>query len=730
MSDNGEALSPLFPVKGDLKVNVGTDRSLVTSDTLLNEDTKDFWRGATFLSVHGYGYAVASAKVTSSEKGKLHLSDFSTKWWVSDDNPGDNGWNFGFLTGHINAINRPGEWVIADNEIIMIPPDGETAQTLSVEVKARQLVMDLSERKFVQVQGVNTFGGGVKLNESEMCVLNDVDMKYISHYTLSDDQREGYIDNYDVAARKSGTGAPQRGEVGVYISGRDNAVINSSIDHSAASGLYLAGLYAYVDNNVISNCGYMGSYVSGITAYSEPWTDFYAPRGGFSLYNNTVYNSCRYLFIIQGNEDGIWNGGVVPFLPFEVAFNDFHDGILCTLDAGPVYAYWINASTDRQRSRIHSNYIYSTTPESNPYGFGLYCDGGSQGIDGYNNVVFTTQEGTKFTKHYAYRNSTLSTATLTSNAQLTKPVNGGAAGLEAKHFPKSKPFYAGQISDFGLYMKNYERTDESVEYISVADAVRYGNVNTASDGGVVLLDSEAYVCFEDVDFNGGINQLELYFGSDRYIKGEDVARVVIGDSPDGNDRMEIPFSTDASGLYQLDYCSVDIGERSGVHNIYVSVPTQNAFPRIYGVMLSDNAKEVTHDYKDIKAIDYNAMHKLGTDGVLYTKVEGDYIRNTYPGTMLVFKNVTLAENVNGLAILIGQDPAYNDRKIKIRIDSPTAEPVSVYPVTATGWFDKTIKYQSLDTAITAGTYDIYVEFTGHGTSNLFSFGFLPSIPTE
>lgn len=742
MSENGEKLSDLFPVWADMQVQDRTAEereagiATVLSDTLFQETEPDYWKGAAYLSVHGYSYALMSAKVTASEKGKLTLANTDDLYWRY--NPSLNPtWNFGYISGHINAIDQPGEWVVKDGMLIIKPPAGETANSLKVEMKTSQVTIDLSDREFVQVIGIKTFGGGAKLNDSEMCVISDVDMKYVSHYTYSVDQREGYIEDYSDAARKSKNGAPQRGEMGVYISGKDNAFINSRIDHSAAAGLYLAGLYAYVDNNIISNCGYMGSYVCGITAYPEPWTEFTAPRGGFAIYNNTVYNAGRHPFKIQSNE-GIWTSSKAPFLPFEVAYNDFHDGNLFTLDTGMAYAYCLSCSTSKARSRIHSNYMYSTTPESNPYSFGLYFDGGSMGIDGYNNVIFTTEPNARFTHSYVYASSANSSCTYTNNATIKQPVTGGAKALEVQHFPKGKPFYAGQLQNREPFLKNYERLDETYKWYDVKNATLSGNYVLHNDGGVSLPDTESVICFENVDFSGGINQLDLYFGGDRYLGGT-VMRVVVAESLDAADKYEFVLRTYADELYETDMQSVYVGEIEGTKNVYITTRKAASNIRIYGMSPSGDGKapHAPYDSANISAADYDYIQQIDNSSAGYTRVTQTngglkYVMNTRQGTTLVYKNVTLKEAANYLKIAVSQqDSGTAKRYVSFYADSLDSEDLIIsYQNADTLWIDATDKYAQLPKTLPAGTYDIYVKFTGGNSSNFFSFGFLPEVPAE
>jgi len=531
MSENGKKLSPLFPTTGDFKVNIGEDnyKRLVESDTLLQEEPVIDWSGATYVSMHAKGHALCTAKIESSEKGKLYLEEnkLSKLWWWdwNRNNKDADGniirlWDFGYISGHINAISKPGEWVIKNKKLIMMPFETQNVQNFTVEMKKRQLVIDIADRKYIRIQGINTIGGGVRMNNSEMCVLDHMNMSYISHYTYSDDQRQGYIDKALTKLTKAegAKGAPPRGEVGIYVGGRNNAIINSEIDHSAAAGLYLTGTYAYIDNNIISNCGYMGSYVSGIFACTEPWKADNARRGGFYIYNNTVYNSGRALMNVLSNEGLHDTTAEPPFLPFEIAYNDFHDGILFSVDAGLIYEYRVYCSTDKRRSKIHDNYVYMTTPNTPVFSFGIYHDGYSLGTDSYNNVIFTTEDNTQFTNEYDTGGiGLIGTSSKSNNSEIKTPVNGVKL-LSAEHFPLGKPFYAGNLSGLGTYFKNFNKESSRVLYIPSEQAKNLSQgASIDADGKLIFSKNGDSASFELPDLSGyEFNTVELLYTSDMY----------------------------------------------------------------------------------------------------------------------------------------------------------------------------------------------------------------------
>ncbi len=731
---DGKRLSDLFPARGDFKVDM-TDKTIVTSETLLNQSEADYWKGATFVSMHGYGWTLCTAKIASSEKGKLTMDadSFAAKWWYDADE--NHIWNYGYITGHKNAIDSPGEWVMDGNKLIMMPLENVSASDMTVEVKQRQLTIDLTDRQYIQIKDIECFGGSAAMKDSEMCVLNGVDMKYISHYTLSDDQREGYIDDgsNDARINRGEQGAPALGEVGIYVGGKNNAIINSFIDHSAAAGIYIGGLYAYIDNNEIKNTGYMSSYVSGIFACSEPWGNTTDPRGGFSIYNNSIYNAGRGLITILGSEFSVgntwtYNGRYtshLPFVPYEVAYNDLHDGVLMSMDTGPYYSYMVSCATDKVKSRVHNNYLYSTSNEEHPYSFGFYNDGGAIGVDYYNNVVFTTRNTGAFSYEYLSVSKTKTTSTCSANSAIEKPVSGGASALSAEQFPFGKPFYGGVLNSEAAFMKNYEKQSDAQVFYSV-EAATLDGAESDNFGGAVMDSSEDVITFNNVDFGNGKNRINIYFTADKYCSN-DIFTVYAGSSIDTAKKCEVLISSKSDTLKTLDFVSADIGDITGKTNVYIKLrkaSTSTLTPSVHGIMLSNDGKyNGIHNASELKAADYNIAYSLTSvnqAAQIASNGSGRYVMNTSNGTVLVYKNVNFNEVPKKIAMTY---KGYSDNypKITFHLNSPNATAFATYNGRKTD--GKETDTFSVSRNITPGTYDLYVKFSNGGTTDLYSFNF-------
>ena len=731
-----EGISELWPTRGDFYVAAG-DLNTVRSDTLLNQEP-DYWKGGTYVGCFGYGYAIGTATIDSSLNGRLKVKDTTSLWWW--DPAKHNNWSYGCIIGHMNALDTNKEWVKKGDMIYMIFPEGVDPLKTKVEAKARQLVINLNNKRYINIEGIETVGGSVIMDKSEMCMLNDMDMKYISHYTATNDQRDGYIDwPFD---QKNPNGAPQRGEVGIYIGGTDNAVVNCTIDQSAGAGLYITGLYSYIENNVLSDCGYMGSYVSGININTAGTDSKSTARGGYAIYNNTVYN-CGRSCLNVGHIEKL-SHGLAPYLPMEVAYNDFHDGMICTLDTGIVYEYYIIRGLDKQYSEIHHNYIYSTQKlhEENPYTMAIYHDGGSNGAETYNNIVFNTEAGVNFSKPMFQQQALASPAyNHVYNNRALDPVK--LEDLEEKHFPQDKMFYAGANQNGFEYIKNYELA------VNGTQKVKYNANNAILSEGVVLENGIArftgngqYICFPDVDFGDGTDIINLTIYGDKYYSC-DAVDIIVGEDIESGQLKKVTTQVSSLNPNSPDNMDISMGFIEGKHNVYIRVNDYRSLG--VGTLtineLSEAGKEGSAYSVKVYGgsfTGYNIDNVKGQDGFIPEAIRSNpadqmnpIVKNTWDGTTLYYERLDFTKDTDIFTIAAGSSGSYTGQTVEVYLDKLEGEPIVVWNVNKDDFNDYTPVYIKLDKVIPKGIHSVYLNFpkmqegSSTKTSNLYCFGFMP-----
>ncbi|MBQ7109516.1 MAG: carbohydrate-binding protein [Clostridia bacterium] len=732
------SMSNAWPVKGNMYLFAGRTDT-IQSDSLLNQGD-GYWDGAMWTGTFGYNYAHVSGVVESSSYGELKLdADYFPHWWWSSwtdrvtTQGSGNSLNYGCLIGHEHALDIPGEWVrTSDNELRIILPEDVSPQTVQIEAKTRQLVVNFNNKEYINVEGFSTIGGSVTMKDSEMCMLNDMDMKYISHYTLSADQRSGYIDfPYD---RSNQNGAPQRGEVGLYIDGTDNIIVNSMIDHSAGCALYLTGTYTYVENNVMSDCGYTSSYTSGIHTDTQAWDTASTPRGGYAVYNNTIYNTGRNgidFCVKEGLDGGSERHTNAVWLPCEIAYNDCHDLAMFTDDGGMIYANGVVMGLDEQMSELHHNYVYTTKAFDNAYNYGIYWDGNAHGCDTYNNLVFSKDEnGTisynAINRHPIPDTGADSSASVWNNMQLGF-VGVDASGLSEYHFPEEKMFYAGVMDDERRNM-NYARYKSGAADITnkAADAVLSDTdaMSVGSDGFVTYTENGQYVLFEDVDFGTGANEMELYLRGDRNWT-LDKLKIYVGKTKDTATVYNTTVSVESYGADETNTHSIVIHDTSGTQNVWVEAVTLSSV-RLGGISVWKHENpDCTDEYTLFKFVSARDRETRVSGGFMsYTYGGGGVWPIAYPVNKMIsactatYTDCVVTEPSRYFAMTATASGNDAGQLVKVYIDDET-EPICTYTITNTKSGD--IRVPNIvpfdnGRVLQPGTYDVKLVFDGYYTT--------------
>ncbi len=722
-------LSPLWPTIGNIQVRcddkIGEKSDTATSTTDLEQPT-DFWKGGTLVSFHGPAWALGMAKITGSDNGIVYLDlGTATKNWWFTWNPHDT--DFAFITDCKNTIDMPGEWYWDDEDkkLYIMMPDGKTPETINMEVKKRQLTVDISENSYVQVVGINTIGGGMKLNHSNMCVINGGNHKYVSHYTYSMDQHYACIEDANVVNKDA---APYRGEMGIFLGGTDNAIINTNIKYSAAAGIYSSGLYSYIYNNELNECGYMVSYTGGLFMVGNPSEELVdTPRGGHAIYYNTFKRSGRGVFQISAVED-VWfySDGQAPHLAMDIAYNSFSEGSICARDTGTVYIHGVVLGSDRAKTQFHHNMV------SNPWALdggcaGLYWDNWVHGVDSYNNVIFSNNGikmnmGDIYTQDVYHFADTYATVPAWSNSMMGQIEKEPDDFLETD-FPNSKRFYAGKKTE-EPYRVNFDNIEIDRKVYFAKDA-KLSDKAEIVNGFVDLKADGEWICFENVEFGDKFNSFELsYIGNS--VNTGDAVDVIVGDSLADEVDISVLLSLESPVDNDVATVPIIVPGCEGTKNVYIRC-TGYRSAAIGGIAPVKVGPEAFNDIVYGQTYMGNASETIG--GELMTKagpiIQEDkfLIYNTFGPATAVYKDVVLNTDVNTFAINSAVGENYN-QTVQVRIGSPDSEVVAEIKVTSTDWADYTTDIIPLTKTIEAGVYDVYITFVEARKSiNAWWFGF-------
>lgn len=731
----GLRLNPVWLTEGDIKVD-SKDKMKAYSDTLLQEEEEDYWKGATFITENGYAWTLTMAKVGSSKKGELKFSKVSTKWWWAGTGGLGESISKGYLTDHIHCIDKPGEWYVGNNMLYIMPPEGETAETLELEVKKNQLLIDLNNRSYIHIDGLKTFGGGIRMNNSTMCVLNNCDMQYLSKYTFIDDQRNLYDDG-DVYNEN---GSPQRGEMGIYVGGEHNAIVNSNIQYSAGAGIILYGSYAFVDNNTIYDTAYGGTSLGGITMDAEMFKTMSTKRGGHTITHNTVGRTARQAFAVNRPEGTGWS--TTQFLPSEIAYNEFFSASICTLDTGTVYMWGADLGDALLTTRLHNNFTYEVAEKGTALLGGIYNDNTMKGTESYDNIQFAKRQD-QYINTVPYeqnkRGFPTSYATVDSwnNTDLGVFLNE-KADLTINNFPSGKPFNVGSTlaDDFHDLTYEYYKNNAKVEGIYNIDDMILSEGVEVENNRARFTSLDQSIKIENVDFDK-FNRINLTYSSDYYTTDDDFVKVCVGDDPENplysqtlQLRPEAKYKDDLNIQVKM----LGTPENFGKQTVWL-IPDKDykAFgtSSIFCVQFSqqyDTFAKMEYDHYKVPAGKFSSSGK-GTDPLAEDAPEtlsrnGEYLaKGTWGSNWILYKDIQLNIPCNTLNIGIGSGGKWLGNTVKMRIGSVDGPVLAEMKVTEdTGWAEKEYKLKLSETLL-PGKYDIYFTFEGSGLcSDFYWFG--------
>lgn len=716
-----EGLDPVWGVQGNIKVSPANN-SILTSATDLDQEA-GFWNGATVIAYTGAAWSLGTAIVEKSEPGQLTVTDKCKQWWFSA-NKGHTT-NYAWITNHINTVDKPGEWAFEDGKIYILPPEGETAETLKLEQKVRQVMIDLTDSKYVRVEGIDTYGGGIKMNNSVMCMLRDGTYEYISHYSYSQDQRDGYIDAWD---KYNPDGAPPRGEMGIYVGGKDNVILNNTIQYSAGAGIYSVGCYEYIENNALLDCGYMASYVGGLFIGTQAWDEPDTPRGGNAIYSNTLMRSGRHCYGYSTNESWYGAGEIAneadryhpAFLPSEFAYNDIKDGSVHARDTAPWYQYGTIAGTERLKTRDHHNTVANSWANDGTMNAVVYYDGMASMFQFYNNIMYWDNGVNYDTSLYRQDlESSQAVVDVWNNADLGY-VEGGKDAIEKSQYPNEKMFATG-ASQFLKDKTPYLNTcDEENSFITLDGDVEISSGASVEEGLFKPSADGDWICFKNVDFSGNKNKISIYYSGD-YCNTGDAVSVIIGNSlTDYKIKESAVVYTKTPETDVVDINVVRFVGAPEKANVYIQIDDYKSI-NIEKISLDrvddDMARVAKGIYADMGAV------VSGEAGItVIPEGEIHYIINKTQNAIVEFKGVELASDANELFVRMCGSGANAGQPVELRIGSPDGELYGTFVSEHDSWYDYNLEYAKLDKTLKAGTYDIYLSFKGSQTSNFLWFG--------
>lgn len=324
---------------------VSMDQTLAQSKAL--NHTQDFWKGGVIWAMLGHRWVAQVAKIAASEPGKLTLS---ANTWTDN-----NGEGIAYITGVKSALDTAGEWHYENKKLYLQLSPSDRPVNHKIEIKTRKWVIDLSSKKHIRIKNIATFGGAIDMNQSTYCTLDNLVLKYLSHFVDIKSGGSSWL-------RHDWTNITYDG-IGIGIFGSNNCVKNSEIAWSAGDGVTLYGSDNLIDNCTIHDCNYSGADCNPVTAHGA----------GHVITRSTIYNGGRGLIGFSFTQSVI------------IKYNHCYKASLMNWDVGGIFSF----GTSAKGAVVAYNWVHDIISGGDyKLGNGIYIDNFCSDITVHHNVIW------------------------------------------------------------------------------------------------------------------------------------------------------------------------------------------------------------------------------------------------------------------------------------------------------------------------------------------------------
>ena len=488
-------LSPLWPTFGEFSISDPAEHPDRLVSELLQGQPADHWKGAVYYGVHYQGWCGQTGVIESSRSGEITVADRTRGWWFplrSSSGHYANEEGRGMIVGHINALDRPGEWHWQDNTLYFIPQDD--IEPGAVEAKSRQLAFDLSGRSQIQITGIAITAASARLDGSSHCTLEGCDFSYISHY----------VRHYGIGQIEHGRDTVKSGETGIFIGGHDNSFLNCSLRFSAGTGFHVRGYHHTIHNCLIDEVSYTSHYLNAITDAVSDYNDYENFLvGGHTITYNTMRNAGRHFFNFYGNGTSLASRDRRPmdYMATLFAHNHLYNGMLQTRDAGFLSGYHSSGGT---LNDLNSNVCYNVLHDCydisamrwNVLGM-IYLDLGTCDVDVHHNLLWASPGSHQ---HGIWFNTCCVDIHEHDNV-LHREFIHNSAGLKPRDFPQGKPFAFGHDFEYPPALPKWPQLDRRRLQAEACSSHSAG-VGKSSTGISGLNDGD-WFAFDRIDLGAG-----------------------------------------------------------------------------------------------------------------------------------------------------------------------------------------------------------------------------------
>ncbi|MCK9479098.1 MAG: carbohydrate-binding protein, partial [Firmicutes bacterium] len=285
------------------------------------------------------------------------------------------------------------------------------------------------------------------------------------------------------------------------------------------------------------------------------------------------------------------------------------------------------------------------------------------------------------------------------------------------------------------YLVNYERVTENKNngsFLWAKDAELSDGIVIDEYGYAAFSGDGQYIRFKDVDFGEASNVMSLVFAGDMYNTCDKV-EIIIGDFDSGK-RYTNLLNVTSPYIHQNNTLEAAIAVTAGISDVYIRVADYRSL-KIVGLTLKSRNIDNSMAAK-VYGGTFDSYTRTLTDQYVPARhfgLAGDVINptvnNTWPGTVLEYKQIMLSEDSDTLEVAIASGGIYAGQPVEIRIGAPDGKLIAKYYVNSHSFTDYTPNKITLDEILEAGMYDFYLVFPleprigNNKSSNVYYFGF-------
>ncbi len=311
--------------------------------------------GCRLVGICGRGLVALNGEMTPISGNKYAIQN-NAFYWKKEHSKAYLGKGKGFVTGNLALLDAPGEW-FHDGEYLYYFAKQKSFSQTKLEIRTNEYALVIRNQQYIHIRNISIFGGNIKIDSSSHCVLNDLNISYPTPFftfVSGFDRFGGILDGKDYNNPNNWSGK------GVQISGSNNVLMNSIIEHSWGDGLTVWGNNHLIKNCYVNDCDWMGIDCAPLNITGN----------NHRVAHCTLTKAARSILVHR------------KLTRSKILHNEISEGGILNDDLGLTYTY----DTDGKGTEIAYNWVHDNFAPH--FGGGIYLDNNHKNFLVHHNVVW------------------------------------------------------------------------------------------------------------------------------------------------------------------------------------------------------------------------------------------------------------------------------------------------------------------------------------------------------